>query len=180
MGRIFFFIAEAFRALRRSAAPSLAAIVTVVITTLLLGRVRPGDQGELHDDPERAVPARALRLHVPGRHHQAGEWRPRSEINKIPHVERTDYVSKPEGLKQLRAEVGKGAIGQGITQLHGKNPLPLAVIVHPDDADNLSSIQNAIVPPGSERQAEADQPGHRGGQQRPAGRRQDPHGDRTR
>ena len=37
MGRVFFFIAEAFRALRRSAAPSLAAIVTVVLTTLLLG-----------------------------------------------------------------------------------------------------------------------------------------------
>ena len=52
------------------------------------------------------------------------------------------------GLKQLRAEVGKGAIGQGITQLHGKNPLPLAVVVHPDNANNLRSIQNAIVPPG--------------------------------
>ena len=37
MSRIFFFIAEAFRALRRSASPSLAAIVTVVMTTLLLG-----------------------------------------------------------------------------------------------------------------------------------------------
>ena len=37
MGRFFFFIAEALRALRRSAAPSLAAIVTVVLTTLLLG-----------------------------------------------------------------------------------------------------------------------------------------------
>src|SRR6266540_278640 len=37
MGRILFFLAEAFRALRRSAAPSLAAIVTVVLTTLLLG-----------------------------------------------------------------------------------------------------------------------------------------------
>ena len=37
MSRIFFFLAEAFRALRRSAAPSLAAIVTVVLTTLLIG-----------------------------------------------------------------------------------------------------------------------------------------------
>ncbi len=37
MTHLFFFIAEAFRALRRSAAPSLAAIVTVVLTTLLIG-----------------------------------------------------------------------------------------------------------------------------------------------
>ena len=41
MGRVFFFIAEAFRALRRSAAPSLAAIVTVVLTTLLIGAFVP-------------------------------------------------------------------------------------------------------------------------------------------
>ena len=41
MGRFFFFLAEAFRALRRSAAPSIAAIVTIVITTLLLGVLVP-------------------------------------------------------------------------------------------------------------------------------------------
>ena len=41
MGRIVFFLSEAFRALRRSAAPSVAAIVTIVITTLLLGVLVP-------------------------------------------------------------------------------------------------------------------------------------------
>ena len=41
MGRIVFFLAEAFRALRRSAAPSIAAIVTIVVTTLLLGVLIP-------------------------------------------------------------------------------------------------------------------------------------------
>ena len=55
MSRIFFFIAEAFRALRRSAAPSLAAIVTVVLTTLLLGVFVPVHQGELDDERERAL-----------------------------------------------------------------------------------------------------------------------------
>jgi cell division transport system permease protein len=70
------------------------------------------------------------------------------KINKIPHVERTDFISKEKGLKQLKNEVGPGAIGQGITQLHGQNPLPLAIVVHPDDADSLPAIQDAIVPPG--------------------------------
>ena len=37
MGRVVFFLCEALRALRRSAAPSVAAIVTIVVTTLLLG-----------------------------------------------------------------------------------------------------------------------------------------------
>src|SRR6188508_819054 len=41
MSRAIFFISEAFRALRRSAAPSIAAIVTIVITTLLLGVLVP-------------------------------------------------------------------------------------------------------------------------------------------
>ena len=36
MGRVFFFIGEGLRALRRSAAPGLASIVTVCITVLLL------------------------------------------------------------------------------------------------------------------------------------------------
>ena len=40
-GRIAFFLSEAFRALRRSAAPSVAAIVTIVVTTLLLGVLVP-------------------------------------------------------------------------------------------------------------------------------------------
>src|SRR5436190_23554106 len=41
MGRVFFFISEGIRALRRSAAPSLAAIVTVAVTVLLLGVLIP-------------------------------------------------------------------------------------------------------------------------------------------
>ena len=41
MGRLVFFISEAFRALRRQAAPSIAAIVTIVVTTLLLGVLVP-------------------------------------------------------------------------------------------------------------------------------------------
>ena len=39
-------------------------------------------------------------------------------------------------------------IGQGITQLQGKNPLPYSVVVHPDNANNLPGIQNAIKPEG--------------------------------
>ncbi len=41
MSRAVFFVSEAFRALRRSAAPSVAAIVTIVVTTLLLGVLIP-------------------------------------------------------------------------------------------------------------------------------------------
>ena len=41
MSRLWFFIQEAFRALRRNAAPSVAAIVTTVVTVILLGVLIP-------------------------------------------------------------------------------------------------------------------------------------------
>ena len=41
MSRLFFFIQEAFRALRRNGAPSMAAIVTTVVTVILLGVLIP-------------------------------------------------------------------------------------------------------------------------------------------
>ena len=41
MGRLIFFIQEATRAMRRNAAPSLAAIVTTAVTVVLLGVLIP-------------------------------------------------------------------------------------------------------------------------------------------
>ena len=41
MGRIVFFFQEALRALKRNGAPSLAAIVTTVVTVVLLGMLIP-------------------------------------------------------------------------------------------------------------------------------------------
>ena len=147
MGRVFFFIAEAFRALRRSASPSLAAIVTVVMTTLLLGVFIPVIKAS-STTTQNVQSQLALYVYMFPDATTKQAKAAQKKIDKIPHVERTDFVSKQEGLKQLRSEIGKGSIGQGITQLHGKNPLPLAIVVHPDNANNLGSIQNAIVPPG--------------------------------
>ena len=41
MSRLTFFLGEAYRALRRNAAPSLAAIVTIAVTVLLIGVLVP-------------------------------------------------------------------------------------------------------------------------------------------
>jgi cell division transport system permease protein len=69
------------------------------------------------------------------------------EIDAIPHVARTEYVSKAQGLKDLRSELGNDAVSEGITQLR-QNPLPILIIVRPDDPNNLDAIQAAITPPG--------------------------------
>ena len=41
MSKIFFFIQEGLRAMRRSAAPSIAAVVTIVVTVVLIGVLIP-------------------------------------------------------------------------------------------------------------------------------------------
>jgi cell division transport system permease protein len=147
VGRIFFFIAEALRALRRSSAPSLAAIVTVVMTTLLLGVFIPVIKAS-STTTENVQSQLSLRVFMVADATPKQTKAVQKKINKIPHVKSTDYVSKKEGLETLRRDVGKGPIGQGITQLQGKNPLPLSIVVHPDNANDLHSIQHAITPPG--------------------------------
>jgi cell division transport system permease protein len=147
VGRIFFFIAEAFRALRRSSAPSLAAIVTIVMTTLLLGVFIPVIKAS-STTTENVQSQLALYVYMFQDATQKQAKAAQKKIDRIPHVESTDFISKSEGLQQLKNEVGKGAIGQGITELQGKNPLPFAVVVHPDNANNLRSIQHDITPPG--------------------------------
>src|SRR5439155_8484652 len=92
MGRVIFFLSEAFRALRRSAAPSLAAIVTVVLTTLLIGVFVPvikassttTENVRSQLDLQVFMVLDATRKQVKAAQHK---------INRIPHVAGTEYVS---------------------------------------------------------------------------------------
>jgi cell division transport system permease protein len=147
MSRVFFFVAEAFRALRRSAAPSLAAIVTVVLTTLLIGVFVPVIKASsTTTENVREQLALEVFMRVDATKKQAKAVQ--RKINRIPHVSSTDYVPRAEGLKNLRGELGDEPISEGITQLRGENPLPILIVVHPDDPNNLPSIQAAITGSG--------------------------------
>jgi cell division transport system permease protein len=108
VGRIFFFIAEAFRALRRSAAPSLAAIVTVVLTTLLLGVFIPVIKASSATN-ENVRQQLALRVFLNTAATKKQALAVKKKIDAIPHVERTQYISKGAGLKILRKD-GSGTV----------------------------------------------------------------------
>ncbi|TMK72483.1 MAG: ABC transporter permease, partial [Actinobacteria bacterium] len=142
-----FFIAEAFRALRRSASPSLAAIVTVVMTTLLLGVFIPVIKAS-STTTENVQKQLALYVYMYPDATKKQAVTAQKKIDKVQHVKRADLVTPKEGLKLLKSNIGQSEIGQGITQLQGKNPLPYSVVVHPDNANNLPGIQNAIKPEG--------------------------------
>jgi cell division transport system permease protein len=147
MSRVTFFIAEALRALRRNAAPSIAAIVTIVVTTLLLGVLIPVLKASA-SKTEDVRSQLALRVFLYDDTTKSEVKKLKHKLERTHHVTRVQYISKGEALPILRKEVGKGPLRSGLNQLHGKNPLPPSLNVYPDDADNLDSIQAAINPPG--------------------------------
>jgi cell division transport system permease protein len=150
MGRVFFFISEGLRALRRSAAPSLAAIVTVTVTGLLLGVLIPvlqttgGKTEEVRDQVGLRI---FLTTETPYTPEQVTELE--TQLQEIPHVKEVEFVSKDEGLELLGARLESENKADLTEQLPGAhNPLPDSFNVKPDDLDNLPAVQSAITPPG--------------------------------
>jgi cell division transport system permease protein len=149
MGRILFFIREALRALRRSAAPSIAAIVTVVTTTLLLGVLVPVLKASAAKNADvRSEVELQVFLDRSTTKNQLAEVQ--HQLREIPHVTGTEYISPQEGLAILRGEVSGDALEGSLKELpKTKNPLlPPSFNVKLDDASNLKSVYAAILPPG--------------------------------
>jgi cell division transport system permease protein len=146
MSRLIFFIQEAFRALRRNAAPSMAAIVTTVVTVMLLGVLIPVFQTTQakSDEVRDSLETRAA-LYDDATKSEIAALRRRLEA--IPHVETVTLITKAEALEELKEDLGKEKSGELLTQLHS-NPLPANFQIKADDAANLDSVRAAIVPPG--------------------------------
>jgi cell division transport system permease protein len=146
MSRLIFFLREAIRALRRNAAPSLAAIVTTIVTVVLLGVLIPifqttqakSDQvrGELNLQVE--IYADATKAEIASLH---------DKLAALPHVSSVEYVSKAQALDELKETLGAKKSRELTSQL-STNPLPASFKITPDDASNLSGLRTAIVPAG--------------------------------
>jgi cell division transport system permease protein len=152
MGRVFFFIGEGFRALRRSAAPGLASIVTVCITVLLLGVLIPvlqttnGKTNQVRDQ----VGLRIFLNDVNGQQAPADQINAlKAKLEAIPHVKSVTFVDKNQALSILSARLKQDNREDITAQLPGAhNPLPASFNVTPDDLSNLSAVRAAVTPPG--------------------------------
>jgi cell division transport system permease protein len=156
MRKLPFFIHEAFRALRRNAAPSIAAVVTILVTTLLLGVLIP----VLKASSQTTSGVRsqlALRVFLYQDASKSQIKTAGTDLKKVPHVSRVKYVPKGQGLNDLRQQIGDGPLKQGLNQLKS-NPLPDSYQVFPDNPDNLGQIQHAIAPPGGKSKAKPISP----------------------
>jgi cell division transport system permease protein len=140
MSRIIFFFSEAFRALRRNGAPTLAAVITTVVTVVLLGVLIPVFQtaqaksdevrGELniqfavYDDATNAELAKA-----------------KEDIEAVPGVASVTYISKQEALRTLKSELSDKSI---VEELH-TNPLPASFQVTASNASDLPQIEREVM-----------------------------------
>jgi cell division transport system permease protein len=140
MSRILFFFSEAFRAQRRNGAPTLAAVITTVVTVVLLGVLIPVFQTAqaksdevasqlnvhfaLYDDATTAEIAQA-----------------KAQIEAISGVADVTYVSKQEALATLKSELSDKTI---VDELH-TNPLPASFEVKATNAADLPQIEREVM-----------------------------------
>jgi len=138
--RIGFFLKEAFRALRRSAAPSLAAVLTVLLTAVVLGVFIPIVQATTGTANE--VRGRVVVDVYVKKTAQPGELAElRTTLEGLPNVSEVEFISKQEAL-DLETERNPEAY-----ELLGANPLPDAFRITPEDPDGVTELVAEIQPP---------------------------------
>jgi cell division transport system permease protein len=140
-----FFLREALRGLRRSSAPALAALLTVVITALVLGVFIPIVQattGTANEVRNRVV----VDVYLQDDATEADRTEVQRSLEDTPGVKSVDYISKDEALRELGHKVD-GARDK--IELLGTNPLPSLFRVTPEDPDELKAIVAQIAPGGT-------------------------------
>jgi cell division transport system permease protein len=145
--RFSFFLREALRGLRRSSAPALAALLTVVITALVLGVFIPIVQattGTANEVRNRVV----VDVYLADDATEADRTQVQRELEGTPGVKSVEYVSKDEALRELGRKVND--VNDKI-ELLGNNPLPSLFRVTPEDPDELNQIVALIAPNGTPR-----------------------------
>jgi cell division transport system permease protein len=144
MGRVLFFLSESFRALRRSAAPSVAAIVTIVITTLLLGVLIPVLRAS-ESSASNVSDQIGLRVFLYRDATQQQIDALQKKLDTLAHVTGATYCS-PDCAQKRLAENLQGDLKEGIQELNS-NPLPPSFDLKLDNPDNLEAVRASLIPP---------------------------------
>jgi cell division transport system permease protein len=138
--RIGFFLREAIRATRRSAAPSFAALATVLVTLLVLGVFIPIVQAT--NGAANSVRSRVeVDVYMKTGATAADDARVRGELLKVAHVKSVQFVSKAAAYSQ-QAKIDPAAY-----KLLGSNPLPDTFHVIPDNPANVLAVRTSLSPP---------------------------------
>jgi cell division transport system permease protein len=140
-----FFLREALRGLRRSSATALAALLTVVLTAVVLGVFIPIVQattGTANEVRSRVV----VDVYVKESATQLEQSQLRSAIEGTPNVKSVEFISKGEALERAQ-DKNPEAFREG-AELLGSNPLPASFRVSPEDPDKLDEIVDRLTAGG--------------------------------
>jgi cell division transport system permease protein len=144
--RIGFFFKEAVRALSRSAAPSLAAMLTILLTALVLGVFIPVVQatGSTANEVRNRV---VVDVFLKNGTTRAQIDETRRAIAGSPNVEKVEFISKDAALAKERRR------NKEAYELLGKNPLPDSLRITPQDPGGVNAIVDRLAPraPSGER-----------------------------
>ncbi|MGZ4222357.1 MAG: permease-like cell division protein FtsX [Solirubrobacteraceae bacterium] len=139
--RFGFFLREATRAMRRNAAPSFAALATVLVTMLVLGVFIPIVQAT--NGAANSVRSRVeVDVYLKSTAKPADVARVRSELLGVPHVKTVQLVTKQQAYAQQVKQDPQAY------QLLGTNPLPDTFHVIPDNPGNVLVVRNSLTPGG--------------------------------
>ena len=146
-----FFIREALRALRRSAAPSFAAVLTIVLTAVVLGVFVPVVQTTMSTaDEVRGRVVVDVYVANGASANELGELR--RTLVETPNVAAVEFIPKEEALAEEREENPEAF------ELLGSNPLPDAFRLTPEDPDAVGELVEGLQPPsGAEGGGAGDQ-----------------------
>jgi cell division transport system permease protein len=149
-----FFLKEALRGLGRSSAPALAALLTVLLTALVLGVFIPIVQattGTANEVRSRVVVDVYLKDSATAEEHAEL----RRALETTGNVKSVEFISKREALERAR-EKNPRAFKEG-AELLGRNPLPASFRVTPEDPDRLDQIVDRLAPGGRPQLAAIDE-----------------------
>jgi cell division transport system permease protein len=137
--KLGFFAREASRALRRNAAPSFAALATILLTMLVVGVFIPIVQattGAANDVRKRVL----VDVYLTRGATQTDIERVRAQLLDTPNVKRVEFVSKQTAYRQQRQKDPEAFA------LLGANPLPDTFRVTPQNPDDVLKIASALAP----------------------------------
>jgi cell division transport system permease protein len=149
-----FFLKEALRGLRRSSAPALAALLTILLTAVVLGVFIPIVQATTCTANE--VRSRVVvDVYVKDSATQLEQAELRKAIEETGNVKSVEFISKGEAL--ARAQEKNPKAFEAGAELLGSNPLPASFRVHPEDPDRLDEIVSRLNADGEPQLAAIDE-----------------------